>query len=118
MMSALVACNGEHKPAENTTNTQPAGISVPAVIPYDVVSELPHDPKAFTEGLEYCNGVLFESTGQYGSSDIRNVDIKTGKVLLTKKIDDKYIGEGLTNVNGKLYQLTYWRRVLYTIPPR
>jgi len=79
----------------------------PAVITYDIINEYPHDPGAFTEGLEFKDGYLYESTGNYGRSDIRKTDIKTGKVLLSSKMEPRYFGEGLTILNGKIYQLTY-----------
>ena len=103
----VAACSNENKPvstiAENTAST----ITIPAVISYDIVNEYPHDPAAFTEGIEYKEGVLYESTGQYGSSDMRKVDLKTGKALQTKSMESQYFGEGLTILNGKIYQLTY-----------
>jgi len=105
---AIAACN--IKPVSSTaTNVTEAGndVAVPAVISYDIVNIYPHDPTAFTEGLEYKDGYLYESTGQYGSSDVRKVDIKTGNVLLSTKMQRRYFGEGLTILNGKIYQLTY-----------
>ncbi|HXS37740.1 MAG TPA: glutaminyl-peptide cyclotransferase [Flavipsychrobacter sp.] len=103
----LAACNNQNKPASaNEENTQPT-ISVPAVISYHIVNEYPHDTAAFTEGLQYLNGNLYESTGQYGASELRKTDLKTGKILQIKKLDAKYFGEGLTVLSGKIYQLTY-----------
>lgn len=108
---ALGACNGNDKPV-NSGNTDPlppseASVSIPVPISYDIVNEYPHDPAAFTEGLEYRNGVLFEGTGQYGTSDVRKVDLKTGKTLSIREMEPRYFGEGITLLNGKLYQLTY-----------
>jgi glutamine cyclotransferase len=103
----LAACNNEPKPAASVSKTENSDVNIPAIIPYDIVNEYPHDPTAFTEGLEYKDGILFESTGEYGSSDIRKTDIKTGKVISSTKMDAKYFGEGLTILNGKIYQLTY-----------
>lgn len=102
----LAACNNEPKQPATETKTESAE-NVPAVISYDIVNEYPHDPAAFTEGLEYKDGILYESTGQYGSSDVRKSDLKTGKVLQKTKMDPHYFGEGLTLLNGKIYQLTY-----------
>jgi glutamine cyclotransferase len=102
----LAACNNAPKPTV-VENKPESGITIPAVISYDIVNEYPHDPAAFTEGLEYKDGFLYESTGQYGSSDIRKTDLRTGKVLLSTKMDARYFGEGLTILNGKIYQLTY-----------
>lgn len=107
---AITACNNE-KPADkadntSTTTTEP-DLNVPAAISYNIVNQYPHDPKAFTEGLEYRDGVLYESVGQYGESDIRKVELATGKILQSTKMEDRYFGEGLTILNGKIYQLTY-----------
>lgn len=75
---------------------------------YKIVNTYPHDPKAFTQGLQYKDGILYESTGKYGESTIRKVELETGNVLLKKDIDEKYFGEGLTIMNDELHLLT-WR---------
>ena len=67
----------------------------------------PHDQTAFTQGLVWEDGVLWESTGQLGKSSIRKVDLKTGKVLINKPLKDEYFGEGLALLNDKLYQQTW-----------
>jgi glutamine cyclotransferase len=103
---AAAACNNE-KPTPATSPAEKDVSVAPATLTWDVVKEYPHDPAAFTEGLEYKDGALFESTGQYGSSDIRKVDLGTGQVISSTKMDAKYFGEGLTVLNGKVYQLTY-----------
>ncbi len=103
----ITACNNENKPAEPVHTDTKDAVSIPATISWDIVREYPHDPGAFTEGLEYADGFLYESTGQYGHSDIRKTDLKTGKVLLQTKMEARYFGEGSTLLNGKIYQLTY-----------
>jgi glutamine cyclotransferase len=103
----LAACNGGNKPVAVSVETTTAGNRTPAVISYAVVNIYPHDPKAFTEGLEYKDGFLYEGTGQYGGSDLRKVDLKTGKVVAATPMDERYFGEGITILNGKIYQLTY-----------
>ena len=105
----FAACKNEKKETTETAATEekPAEVLMPVAIPYDVIAEYPHDPRAFTEGLEFKDGILYESTGQYGESDVRTTDLKTGKILLSKKMDNRYFGEGLTILNGKVYQLTY-----------
>ena len=75
---------------------------------YKVVNTFPHDKTAFTQGLIYRDGVLYESTGLNGSSTLRKVELTTGKVLQQSKVDAKYFAEGLTDWNGSLLQLT-WR---------
>jgi len=79
----------------------------PAIYSYKIVNEYPHDKTAYTQGLEYYNGYLYETTGQRGESSLRKVEIETGKVLQKIAIDDKYFGEGMTIFNNKIYWLTW-----------
>lgn len=81
--------------------------SAPILYTCKIINTYPHDPKAYTQGLEYYDGYLYESTGRKGSSSIRKVDIKTGKVLQQVDLDRKYFGEGITIFNNKIYQLTW-----------
>ena len=67
-----------------------------------------HDSNAFTQGLLYRDGFLYESTGQYGDSSLRKVDFKTGKVLQKYDVSKDYFAEGIALVGDKIYQLT-WR---------
>src|SRR5689334_18162145 len=73
---------------------------------FEVVAEYPHDPQALTQGLIYIGGFLFESTGREGESSIRKVDLKTGRVIQQRALDDRFLGEGLTEWRGQLIQLT------------
>lgn len=73
----------------------------------NVISSMPHDKDSYTQGLLVHNGKFYESTGQYGSSALQIVEIKSGKILDRKKLDNKYFGEGLTLLGDKLYQLTW-----------
>ena len=79
-----------------------------AETPWTLVATYPHDPSAFTEGLFYLNGYLYESTGLEGQSDIRKVAIKSGKVLQRRAIDRRYFGEGVVNWKDRIISLT-WR---------
>ena len=74
---------------------------------FEVVNIFPHDVNAFTQGLQVVGDHFIEGTGREGMSDLRKVDIKTGKVLKSVKLADYYFGEGITVLNGKTYQLTY-----------
>ncbi len=103
----LAACNDAPTPKKEDTAIVADELLVPAIMSYNIVNEYAHDTKAFTEGLEYKDGFLYESIGQYGVSDIRKVELATGKVILSAKMDARYFGEGLTIMNGKIYQLTY-----------
>jgi glutamine cyclotransferase len=80
---------------------------VPIVYSFEIINEFPHDINAYTQGLEFYNGELFESTGQYGKSQLRKVNYKTGEILKQIELDKKYFGEGLSILNKKLYQLTW-----------
>ena len=79
----------------------------PKIYTYKIINSYPHDTKAYTQGLEYYKGFLYESTGKNGESSIRKVAIKTGKVLQKVVIDKKYFAEGITIFNDKLYGLTW-----------
>ncbi|WP_289661508.1 glutaminyl-peptide cyclotransferase [Flavobacterium panacagri] len=79
----------------------------PKALKYKLVNTYPHDKKAFTEGFEFYNDTLYESTGQEGASFIKKYDYKTGKVFKQIDLDQQYFGEGITFINGKLFQLTY-----------
>jgi glutamine cyclotransferase len=74
---------------------------------YKVVATYRHDPKAFTEGLEYKDGFLYESTGLNGESSIRQVELATGAVLKQMPLSTVYFGEGITFFGRRLFQLTY-----------
>jgi glutaminyl-peptide cyclotransferase len=74
---------------------------------YEVVNVYPHDREAFTQGLLYRDGVLFESTGLNGRSTLRRVQLETGKVLQQIKVDNRYFAEGLTDWGNRLVQLTW-----------
>jgi glutaminyl-peptide cyclotransferase len=74
---------------------------------YQVVHVYPHDPDAFTQGLEYRAGFLYEGTGLKGHSSLRKVKLETGKVLQQIDIDPEYFGEGITVLNQQIIELTW-----------
>ena len=74
---------------------------------YKIVSEHPHDPESFTQGLVLAGGHVWESTGKYGKSKLRKTELETGKVVNEIELDEDYFGEGLVMAEGKLYQLTW-----------
>jgi glutaminyl-peptide cyclotransferase len=74
---------------------------------YDVVHIYPHDRGAFTEGLFYLDGFLYEATGLPGESSVRKVKLETGEVLQQHQLPEAYFGEGIVKWKDKLYQLTY-----------
>jgi glutaminyl-peptide cyclotransferase len=85
----------------------PTAAGPPAVYGYTVVRSYPHDPQAFTQGLEYVDGVLYESTGLNGRSGIRKVTLETGAVLQSQPLDPAYFGEGITVWKNRIIQLTW-----------
>ncbi|MDX3900765.1 MAG: glutaminyl-peptide cyclotransferase [Sphingobium sp.] len=80
----------------------------PADTPWTLVNSYPHDPSAFTEGLFFHDGALFESTGLEGRSDIRKVRLADGKVIARRVLDSRYFGEGIVNWKDRIVSLT-WR---------
>src|SRR5688500_17453064 len=74
---------------------------------YTVVRAYPHDRDAFTQGLQYVDGVLYEGTGLNGRSSIRKVKLETGEVLKRHDVPEKFFGEGITVWKSQLFQLTW-----------
>jgi len=80
---------------------------------YRIIRQLPHDPGAYTQGLLYHDGLLFESTGRHGSSSVRRVDPESGEVLASREVPEEYFGEGLALVGDRLIQLTWQSGVAF-----
>ena len=89
------------------TNTQ----ILPNNYTYRIVEIYPHDTNAFTQGLVFEDDVFYESTGIYGSSSLRRVDLQSGNVLNKFSLSDEYFGEGLAIVGNSLIQLTWKERI-------
>ncbi|MFC0080199.1 glutaminyl-peptide cyclotransferase [Flavobacterium procerum] len=85
----------------------------PKALKYKIVNTFAHDSTAFTEGLEFHDGRLFESTGQEGNSYFRELDYKTGKVIKQVDLPKEDFGEGITFINDKIYQLTWQQKKGY-----
>ncbi|MEV4237253.1 MULTISPECIES: glutaminyl-peptide cyclotransferase [unclassified Nocardia] len=83
----------------------------------EVVGTRPHDPRAFTEGLEVAGNVLYESTGMPGASDVRATDLTTGNELTRTGLPAPYFGEGVTKAGATLWQLTWQNRVAIARDP-
>jgi glutamine cyclotransferase len=82
----------------------------PTLYKYKIVNEFPHDDNAYTQGLFFSEGFMYEGTGQKGYSSLRKVELETGKVVQQKSLDSKYFGEGICLHNEKIYQLTWENR--------
>jgi len=96
------------------------GVATAAALPRDkgppvdgfrLIASYPHDPEAFCQGLVVIDGAMYEGTGQYGSSSLRQVDLPTGKVQRFVPLNNAYFGEGIAVLKDKLYQLTWKERV-------
>jgi glutamine cyclotransferase len=87
--------------------SEPKSAARPVEYDYTVVNAYPHDPEAFTQGLLYRDGLLFESTGQFGSSRLRKVRLETGEVVAEHRVPDQYFAEGLVAWGSRLVQLTW-----------
>ena len=85
--------------------------SAPKLYKYEIINEFRHDNKAYTQGLEFYDNVLYESTGLNGKSSLRKVNYRTGEVLKSIKIDNEYFAEGITILNDKIYQLTWKNQI-------
>lgn len=110
LLSALLLCFATCAPAQPQTAQAPA--SAP-VYNYRIVATYPHDPEAFTQGLFYLDGQLYESTGQVGRSTIRRVRIADGRVLQSVPIPPGQFGEGIVNWRNEIVSLTWTGGVGY-----
>ena len=111
LISVFTACNTGDKPQDQNTGN---GIPAPQPITFSIDTVLPHDPGAYTQGLQFYNGKLYEGTGDYENSSLRIVDIKTGKPEKNYKMGSKDIfGEGITIFNNKIYQLTWQSKKIF-----
>jgi len=106
MYSALFALALAVAPMAHTTSLQQKKAAAP-VAGYTVVKVYPHDRAAFTQGLQFVDGVLYEGTGQNGQSGLRKVKLETGEVLQRQPLDAKYFGEGITVWKDSIIQLTW-----------
>jgi glutamine cyclotransferase len=109
--AAALGCKAD---AARPANAAPSRVPLS---PVEIVAVLPHDPAAFTQGLVWAEGRLFESVGRYGRSALREVDPATGRVLREARLPRAEFGEGVALVGDRLLQLTWqegrlhvWRR--------
>jgi glutaminyl-peptide cyclotransferase len=110
-MSAAIGCSGGANAPANNRSLSNSNTTRPAQLPvygYEIVKTYPHDPKAFSQGLLFHDGFLYESTGQEGQSSVRKVEIETGKVLQKFDLPGDNFGEGLALHDNQLFQIT-WR---------
>jgi glutamine cyclotransferase len=104
-VAALVVATGCVAVAHAYPGESP-GTAVP-VLRATVLAEIPHDAAAYTEGLELDGAILWEGTGKSGQSELRQLDPATGAVRRAVPLPGNYVGEGITVVNDRVWQLTY-----------
>jgi glutaminyl-peptide cyclotransferase len=100
--------NGAKSPTTTKSNSK-----LP-VYSYEIVNTFNHDPKAFTQGLVFRDGFLYESTGQRGESTLRKVELKTGKVLEKRDLANEFFGEGMTILGDTIYQITWQSGIAFS----
>jgi glutamine cyclotransferase len=108
---ALVACpNADDTNGASLADSNPAGTAIP-VSTFTIVNTYPHDRRAFTQGLVFTDGVLFEGTGLRGQSTLRQVVLQTGEVLQSHTLSGSLFGEGITVFGDRIIQLTWQSHV-------
>lgn len=98
---------GKAAPAADSATTDSLRDGRTPTYAFDVVTSYPHDPAAFTQGLQWYNGRLFESTGEVGTSGIREVDLTTGRVIRKRDLAPPHFGEGIVIIGDRLTQITW-----------
>jgi glutamine cyclotransferase len=113
-VTILFSCGGnDDKNVPTDTSPATTGQMEPKALSYSILNSFPHDTSAFTQGLEYYKGKMYESTGLPGKSTIRQVDYTTGKPVRNKKLDSVIFAEGITIFKDTIYQLTYQNHVVF-----
>jgi glutaminyl-peptide cyclotransferase len=111
LVAATLLAAGALDPRSVPVERQHRAAAVAPVQNYKVVRSYPHDARAFTQGLVYSDGVLYEGTGLNGQSSIRKVRLDTGEVLQVRRLEPHYFGEGIALWRGSLVQLTWQTEV-------
>lgn len=108
LITAKIYSAGKTYSASNTVVAY--ANQVPKLYNYTITQTFPHDMQAFTQGIEFAGDTLYESTGKLKQSSLRKIDFTSGTVVERVNLDDRIFGEGLTVMNGKVYQLTWKAR--------
>ncbi|WP_350285593.1 glutaminyl-peptide cyclotransferase [uncultured Croceitalea sp.] len=87
--------------------------NAPKIYTYKILNTYPHDTSSYTQGLEFYDNVLYESTGKKGKSKLRKINFETGEVMQEIQLENSVFGEGLTILNTKIYQLTWQSGIGY-----
>ncbi len=110
--TVLLCSCAEKEPPAATSTSPPATSPVPATeYSYVVLARYPHDAAAFTQGLVFDGGSLYEGTGLVGKSSLRRVDLTSGKVLQIEQVPPPFFGEGVTTFGDRIFQVTWQSQV-------
>ncbi|MCB0697767.1 MAG: glutaminyl-peptide cyclotransferase, partial [Chitinophagaceae bacterium] len=102
-----VSCNDETETKQPAETISPSTMSAIPEMPVLLVNQYPHKETAYTEGLQFEDGVMYESTGQYGRSYLYKYELGSGKILNEYKLGNEYFGEGMTVWGDTIYMLSY-----------
>ena len=104
----VVSCGGKRPKANNS-----AVKVAPQMVDIEVVKSFDHQQSAYTQGLQFVDGVMWEGTGEYGSSRLQYTDMATGQVTVVATLPDRHFGEGITLLGDRIYQLTWQNGIMY-----
>jgi len=109
----LFSCGGNTEKSQDQSSIVENQIAAPVNLSYTVINSFPHDTAAFTQGLEVYQNSFLESTGLFGRSTLRRVDIQSGKISKNQKMDSLIFAEGLTVFNDTIYQLSWENHLVF-----
>lgn len=104
----VVSCGGARSKSKSS-----AVAVVPQMVDIEVVNSFDHQTTAYTQGLQFVDGKMWEGTGEYGRSRLQYTDLATGRVTVVAKLPDNHFGEGITLLGDKIYQLTWQNGVMH-----
>ena len=105
---SFFGCSGRSSSAKQTVHT-----AEPRFYSYRVVAEHPHLTTSYTQGLQYADGTQWEGTGQHGESRLQRIDLETGRATVVAELPYSEFGEGITLLDGKIYQLTWTNNIAH-----
>lgn len=114
----LLNYSGNASPLYAGQNHTPMDTMGTPLYGFRVVNIYPHDPEAFTQGLIFHKGHIYESTGLYGYSTLRKVELATGRIVKVYHLPEKYFGEGITICRNRLVQLTWQSKTGFIYDPQ
>ena len=104
---SVIACSTSMESPSSPETPTSTNTDITPLFTYRIVNTYPHDPNAFTQGLVFEEGVLYEGTGRYGQSTLRRVDLETGDILQLRELPEQFFGEGIAIYENRIIQLTW-----------